>query len=763
MYASSEGVRTLVVEREAIGGQAGTSSLIRNYLGFSRGLSGAELAQRGYQQAWVFGARFVVTREVAELTPQSPSGFLAQITDVGEVTARAAVISTGVSYRRLGIPSLEKLSGHGVYYGASVSAAHALIGLHAAVVGAGNSAGQAALHLARYCASVHLIVRAPNLANSMSAYLVDAICAMPVIKVHVNTEVVGAQGDGQLEEITMCDRSDGQESQLPLASLFVMIGARPRTDWLPLAVARDGHGFLFTGAEAAASDIGRCPARHNHTKQRFPDSLPLATYGPAPSNEWHQPSARGRSWSPKFTSSSPGPRRTEVTEPMRGGTRIVITAVILTVPLLGLLLLLAQPALDLRWEHHPAHFWLVLITALLSAVLAYATGDAAGRRGDARLLYVSLAFLSSAGFLGLHALSTPGVLLDKPNTGFLIATPVGLAIGSVFAALSTAEFSGDRAVRHVRIGKRLRWALLGLMVLWAVWSLASLPPLDRPPKFAERFPLWLAIPAVLLYAGSAVRYVQLWRRRPSLMLLAVPSALILLAESMVAIAFARNWHLSWWEWHVLMLLAFGLVALSARASWREERFAELYLPQTSAGDREISVLFADLEGFTSFSETHEPDEVASMLNEYFAVAVPAVVAPYGGDVDRIIGDALMVTFNKRGDQPDHAHRAAGAGLALQKATLDLGNHHPEWPRFRVGINSGHVSVSLLGAEGGRTHTIIGDTVNIASRIESTAPIGGVAIGPDTKALLQDAVTTPIGTLHLKGRQEPLQVYLLTSL
>jgi class 3 adenylate cyclase len=447
---------------------------------------------------------------------------------------------------------------------------------------------------------------------------------------------------------------------------------------------------------------------------------------------------------------------------MRAGTRVALTAVALTVPLLGLFLLLGRPALDLRWEQHPAHFWLVLLTALVSALLAYATGDAAGRRGDARLLYVSLAFLSSAGFLALHALATPGVLLDKSNTGFLIATPVGLAIGSVFAALSTAEFSGDRAVRHVRIGKRLRWALLGLMVLWAVWSLASLPPLDRPPKFAERFPLWLAIPAVLLYAGSAVRYVQLWRRRPSLMLLAVPSALILLAESMVAIAFARNWHLSWWEWHVLMLLGFGLVALSAQTSWREERFAELYLPQTSAGDREISVLFADLEGFTAYSETHEPDEVASMLNEYFAAAVPAVVAPYGGDVDRIIGDALMVTFNKRGDQPDHAERAAGAGLALQKAALDLGEHHPEWPRFRAGINSGHVSVSLLGAEGGRTHTIIGDVVNIASRIESTAPTGGVAIGPDTKALLPHAVTRPLGQLTLKGRQEPLQVYLLTS-
>ena len=452
-----------------------------------------------------------------------------------------------------------------------------------------------------------------------------------------------------------------------------------------------------------------------------------------------------------------------MTEPARGGTRIAVTAGILTVPLVGLLLVLRQPSLDLRWEHHPAHFWLVLITAMLSAVLAYATGDAAGRRGDARLLYVSLAFLSSAGFLGLHALATPGVLLEKSNTGFLIATPVGVGIGSVFAALSTADFSGDSAVRHVRIGKLLRWVLLGFMVLWAVWSLASLPPLDRPPQFAERFPLLLAVPAVLLYAGSAVRYIQLWRRHPSLMLVAVPSAFILLAEAMVAIAFARNWHLSWWEWHVLLLLAFGLVALSAQNAWREERFAELYLPQTSAGNRDISVLFADLEGFTSFSETHEPDEVGRMLNEYFGAAVPAVVTPYGGDVDRIIGDALMVTFNKRGDQPDHAERAAGAGLALQKATLDLGKHHPDWPRFRVGINSGHVSVSLLGAEGGRTHTIVGDTVNIASRIEGTAPTGGVAIGPDTKALLPDAVTTPLGQLQLKGRQEPLDVYLLTSL
>ena len=250
--------------------------------------------------------------------------------------------------------------------------------------------------------------------------------------------------------------------------------------------------------------------------------------------------------------------------PAHATRRIGLVVVALALPLLGLILLLVRQDLDVRWEHHPSHFWLVLITALVAAVLAYATGEAALRRGDARLLYVSLGFLSSSGFLALHALATPGVLLGASNTGFVIATPVGVAIGAVFAALSTADFSGDTALRNVRLGKRLRLAVIALMLAWGVWSLASLPPLDRPPQFAEGFGLWLAVPAVLLYGFSAVRYVQLWRRQPSLMLLAVLSAFVLLAESMVAIAFARNWHLSWWEWHVLLLAAFGLVALSAQ-------------------------------------------------------------------------------------------------------------------------------------------------------------------------------------------------------
>jgi thioredoxin reductase (NADPH) len=267
VYAASEGLRTLVVEREAIGGQAGSSSLIRNYLGFSRGLSGAELAQRGYQQAWVFGARFVLTRQVEGLTLKK-DGFWARIGSVGEVCARAVVISSGVTYRRLGLPGLDDLIGRGVYYGSSVTAAHALPGLAVAVVGAGNSAGQAVLHLARYCGSVHLMVRGSDLGQSMSSYLVDAIAAQPVIQVHLNTEVVDGRGDGRLEEVTIRNRLSGKEADITLASLFVMIGTYPRTQWLPPEVERDEHDFLLTGADAASSErwsLSRRPHPHETT------------------------------------------------------------------------------------------------------------------------------------------------------------------------------------------------------------------------------------------------------------------------------------------------------------------------------------------------------------------------------------------------------------------------------------------------------------------------------------------------------------------
>jgi adenylate cyclase len=444
------------------------------------------------------------------------------------------------------------------------------------------------------------------------------------------------------------------------------------------------------------------------------------------------------------------------------GRRSAIVVITLLLPVAGLVVLLSRPMLDVHWEHHPSHFWLVLGTAAISAVLAYATGAAAEQRGDARVLFVSLALLSSAGFLALHALATPGVLLDDPNPGFVVATPVGIAIGSVLAALSTRSYSGDGAVRAVVVGRRVRVGLLALMAVWALLSLARLPPFDGPPATSERLLSPLAVPAIALYGYAAVRCFMLWRRQGTPMLLAVMSACVLLAEAMAAIALARNWHLSWWEWHVLLLIAYGLVAIAARNSWREERFADLYLSDTVSGHRDMSVLFADLQGFTTYSEAHRPDQVTTMLNEYFAAAVPAVVAQ-GGDVDRIIGDALMVTFNKRGDQPDHATRAARAGLALQDATSSITEAHQGWPRFRVGINTGPVNVSLLGTGGGRTHTVIGDTVNTASRIEGKAPAGGVALGPGTKEQLPEARTTSLGLLDLKGKAEAVEAHLLISL
>ncbi|MFC5379377.1 adenylate/guanylate cyclase domain-containing protein [Aquipuribacter nitratireducens] len=444
-------------------------------------------------------------------------------------------------------------------------------------------------------------------------------------------------------------------------------------------------------------------------------------------------------------------------------TALLLAAAVLALPVAGLGLLLARPALDVRWQHQPSHFWLVLGAAGLSAVLAYGTGSAALRRGDPRVLFVSLAFLASAGFLALHALATPGVLLPTPNAGFVLATPVGIALGSLAASASGIEPADP--VRWVRWGRRLRLLLVALMVLWAVLSLSRAWPLHEAsvPERADGVLAVLAVPAFALYALAAGRYAVLWWRRRSLMLLSVLAAWVLLGEAMLAVLFARDWALSWWEWHVLLLAAYAAVAVGARLQWHEERYADLYSGQTAAGHRDMSVLFADLQGFTAYSEAHEPEEVATMLNTYFAVTVPQVARRFGGDVDRIIGDAIMVTFNRRGDQPDHARRAAAAGLALQAAASRVARDRPGWPRFRVGVNTGPVTVGLLGTEGGRTHTVVGDTVNVASRIEGTAPVGAVAIGPGTLAALPGARTEQLGAIVLKGRSEPVEVHRLIDL
>jgi len=248
VYAASEGLSTLVIDRAGIGGQAGTSSLIRNYLGFSRGISGGELAQRAYQQAWVFGARFALMREARALR-RDHDGWVVALDGGDEATARAVVLATGISYRRLGVPALERLVGAGVFYGASVSEARTLTNGNAFVVGGGNSAGQAAMHLSRYAASVTVVVRGRTLANSMSEYLQQALAATANIAIRTETEVVDGNGADRLEHVTLRLRSSGDTELLPASGLFIMIGAQPLTDWLPAEIERDDRGYLLTGVD----------------------------------------------------------------------------------------------------------------------------------------------------------------------------------------------------------------------------------------------------------------------------------------------------------------------------------------------------------------------------------------------------------------------------------------------------------------------------------------------------------------------------------
>jgi adenylate cyclase len=442
--------------------------------------------------------------------------------------------------------------------------------------------------------------------------------------------------------------------------------------------------------------------------------------------------------------------------------RVGVWAAALALPVLGLVLLLAAPDADVQWEHHPSHFWLVLAAGLTSAALAFSTSGVALRRSDARLYLVSLAFLGAAGFLGLHALSTPGVLLDGPNQGFAVATPIGLLVSALFAAASALPLPPERAEAVMRHAQLLRGALLAAMALWAALSLLSVPPLDDPTP-VERASGALVAPAaasVLLFAFAAMRYLPNTLRTGSVILVGVTSAWVLLAEASVAVAFGRNWHASWWEWHLLMLAAFGAIAVAARREEAQERFSDLYLDHTAAGTRDVSVLFADLAGFTAFAEGREPREVSEMLNAYFEVAIPPIVREYGGEIDRLIGDAIMATWGTRGDQPDHAERAVNAAAALQTETARIAAEHPDWPRFRAAVNSGEALVGVVGAESGRSYTVIGDTVNVASRLESRAPTGRVVVGGATLRAVPGLRATSLGEIEVKGKRDPVDAYLL---
>lgn len=517
----------------------------------------------------------------------------------------------------------------------------------------------------------------------------------------------------------------------------------------------------------------------------------------------------------------------------------------------GLTLLRARPELDVVWEHQPSHFWLVLTVALINVGLGVATGEAARRRRDPRLILVSLVLLASAGFLGLHALATPGVLLAGPNAGFVIATPVGLLLAAGLAAASAGALRGPFGDWVVRRQGAMRAALAVILLGWGAASLAGFPLLENPLAFDEG-PLFvsLLLPiGITLYGFAAVRYGRLYLRRRRTLPLAVTVAFVLLAEALVSVAFGVSWHASWWEWHVLMLVAFGAITAGARLEHRREgslagAFGGLYLDRTlervdrrhsdalrdlvaaSREDRgvapalerlrregfsaeevevlersarelrrvddlfrpyvaprlaeellrdpdighlggveiEITAIFADLAGFTTFSESRPAAEVIEMLNAYWAEAVPLLVGREGGVIERFAGDAVLVLFNALGDQPDHAIRAARGAVAVRDATVGIAAEHPSWPRFRIGVNSGPAVVGHVGAGEQRSFTAIGDTTNVAARLQTAAEVGQIVVGPRTRAHLEGVATlTPVGGLRLKGKREPVEAFELVDI
>ncbi len=453
----------------------------------------------------------------------------------------------------------------------------------------------------------------------------------------------------------------------------------------------------------------------------------------------------------------------------RPGTVLVAGILAVTLPLVGFVSLLLREQFDPQWHNHQAHFLIFGAVGGVAFALGYAAGEAANRRGDARVLLLSLAFMATGGFMGLHAFGTAGVLFSESRAGFQIAIPVGLLVSAFFAAGSAfvdmrPEF-GPWVMRH---RAKLRGAVLLVMAVWFLWTLANLPPLREPNSEAATGTVLaaFAILGTIVYAVSAARYWYLFRHNHTLLSASVIACFLLLSEAMIGVAVTgeRKWHASWWEWHGLIVLAYVIIGFAARREWREERFRGLYLPTTRERRQDVSVLFGDLVGFTSFSERSSAAEVAAVLNAYWSTAAPLLTRRYGGEIEKFIGDGVVATFNSRGDQPDHALRASRAALALQQEVAVLTEEHPGWPRLRIGVNSGEAVVREVGGAGHVAYTLVGDTVNTGSRLEGLAPPGGVLIGTGTRAELPDGALVEKRTgLRMKGKEELMSAYELLAL
>ena len=375
-----------------------------------------------------------------------------------------------------------------------------------------------------------------------------------------------------------------------------------------------------------------------------------------------------------------GPK-TMVQQRARLGAFVAMGVIAASIPLVGLVSLLLRSRLDPHIENYPLHFVVFGIVGAVAFGLGYAAGEAANRRADARVLLLSLAFMATGGFLWLHAIGTPSILFSKEHAGFQVAIPVGLLVGAVFAAGSAfVDVRPGVAAALVRRRRLLRMVVLVSMGVWLVWTVADLPPVGGPDSEAatSRFLIVIAVVGTLLYAVSAWRYWSIFRQSRTLLPATVVACFVLLSEAMIGVAVTgeRKWHASWWEWHGLIVTAYLIVGLAARLEWRDERFRRLYLPTTRERHQEVSVLFADLVGFTGFAERSSPTAVAAVLDGYWGIAAPLITRRFGGELEKFVGDGLMATFNNSGDQPDHARRAACAALTLQRERCPPGGPEP---------------------------------------------------------------------------------------
>ncbi|MBA3843464.1 MAG: adenylate/guanylate cyclase domain-containing protein [Actinobacteria bacterium] len=453
----------------------------------------------------------------------------------------------------------------------------------------------------------------------------------------------------------------------------------------------------------------------------------------------------------------------------RSVTVVVVAVIAAALPLVGLVSLLLRSQRDPHFADYRAHFVVFGIVGAVAFALGFAAGEAANRRGDARVLLLSLAFMATGGFMGLHAVGTTGVLFMGDYAGFQVAIPVGLFVSAVFAAGSAfVDVRPWIAPMVIKYRALLHGGVLLAMGTWFVWTVARLPPLGGASSEAARGQLLtaLAIGGTIIYAASAARYWEIFRHRRQLLPAAVSACFLLLSEAMIGVAVTgeRRWHASWWEWHGLIVSAYLVIGFAARHEWRDERFRHLYLSTTREHPRDVSVLFGDLVGFTTFAERSTPREVAEVLNAYWGIAAPLITREFGGEIEKFIGDGVMATFNGRGDQPDHAFRASRAALALQKRLSALAEERSGWPQMRIGVNSGEAVVREVGGDGHVAYPLVGDTVNTGARLESLAPAGGILIGAETYGQLPDGtvVEERVG-LRVKGKDDLLNAYVLLAL